>query len=809
MSTRLRALIVDDSKDDVALVVRELQRGDYDLSYEQVENAFDMRAALERDTWDVVISDYSMKRFGGLEALQLLQDSGLDLPFILVSATVGEDLAVAAMKAGAHDYVMKGNLARLGPAVQRELQEAQVRQARRQAEAALRESQAWYRSLVETSPDAIIVTDLKGELLMANQRAVELRGCERVEDLLGRVVFDFLVPKDRRRALDDARKIVETKGVRNLEYTMLKEDGSLLAVELSTSLITNAGGDSTAFIGVLRDVTERVRVQEEIRYLKEFNEGIVQTMAEGIVVQDARGILTYVNPAAAALLGYTPDELIGLPAMTITAPDQHHKLAAADERRLRGEADRYELDLVCKNNKRIPALISGSPRFDPDTGRFAGTIAVFTDITELKQAEEELRLRNRDLDLLNRVSRALSVIFDQDQLLLSILSEVRRVFDVAATSLWLIDPATGELVCREATGPHREAVRGWRLAPGEGIVGWVADHGESLIVPDTRIDPRHFERVALQVGLGVRSLLTVPLRARKDVIGALQVVHTEVDRFGPADLTLMEPLAATAAIAIENARLFAREEQRASELAYALEQQRELDHLKDQLIQNVSHELRTPLGLIQAYAQLLANGELGDLQPGQYEPVAVIARRTKMLAKIVEDLTAILETETHKSRRELVDLADLATRLLVDFRFAVEEAGLTLQVQVEPDLPPVYGDPTHLTQVLDNLLGNALKFTPTGGAVTVSLTRKDDSLALDVSDTGVGIPADQLERVFERFYQVDGSMSRRFGGAGLGLALVKEVVDAHGGSVELESEVGRGSTFRITLPYVADPGSQA
>lgn len=800
MGARLRVLIVGDSEDDVTLILRELRRSGYDPSYGQVDSAEGLRVALDRGTWDVIISDYDMESFCGLEPLRLVQDSGLDLPFILVSGTIGEHLAVAAMKAGAHDYVMKDNLARLGPAVRQELREAQARQARQEAEAALPEGQAWYRTLIETSPDAIIVTDLKGRLLMANQQAVELRGSERVEDLLGKIVFEYLIPRDRRRAFGNGRKIAATGGVRNLEYTMLKEDGTRLSVELSASVIKNPAGEPMAFIGVLRDITERVKAQEEIRYLKEFNEGILHNVAEGIVVQDSQGLLTYVNPAAASLLDYVPEELIGQPGTAITAPGQYHIVEAADERRQRGEADRYELELVRKNGERVRVLVSGSPRFDPRTGRFAGTIAVFTDITELKQAEEELRQRNRELDLLNRVSRAMSVILDEDQLLLTILSEVRRVFDVAATSLWLIDPATGELVCQEATGPQRETVRGWLLAPGEGIAGWVVQHGESLIVPDTRADPRHYEPVSQRVGLAVRSILTVPLRARQDVIGVIQVVDTELDRFSSSDLTLMEPLAATAAIAIENARLFAKEEQRAAELAFSLEQQRELDRFKDQLIQNVSHELRTPLGLIHTYAQLLENGELGDLQPAQHEPIAVIARRTKMLGKIVEDLTAILETETQKSHRELVDMADLVNKMLVDFNLAVAKAGLTLEVQVEPDLPPVFGNPTHLNQVLDNLLGNALKFTPAGGSISVSLAKEHNKLVLHVSDTGVGIPNDQLGRVFERFYQVDGSMSRRFGGAGLGLALVKEVVEAHGGKVDLDSQVGQGSTFTVTLP---------
>jgi signal transduction histidine kinase len=120
------------------------------------------------------------------------------------------------------------------------------------------------------------------------------------------------------------------------------------------------------------------------------------------------------------------------------------------------------------------------------------------------------------------------------------------------------------------------------------------------------------------------------------------------------------------------------------------------------------------------------------------------------------------------------------------------------------DPPPVLGDVTHLRRVLDNLLGNALKFTPAGGRITVRLRQEGQNLVLEVADTGLGIPEDQLERIFERFYQVDGSMSRRFGGAGLGLALVKEIAEAHGGSVSVHSQPGEGSTFRVTLPVRAD-----
>jgi len=184
------------------------------------------------------------------------------------------------------------------------------------------------------------------------------------------------------------------------------------------------------------------------------------------------------------------------------------------------------------------------------------------EIAERRQAEETLRQRNRDLALLNRANRAFSSTLDLDQVLSTVLEEARHMMDVVACSIWSVEPSSasqGEnrgLVCQQATGPQSEVVRGWRLAPGEGIAGWVARTGESVIVPDALDDERHFRGVDRQTGLPLRSILSAPLQVKDRVIGVLQVVDTEVDRFSAADLTLVEPLAASAASAIENARLY-------------------------------------------------------------------------------------------------------------------------------------------------------------------------------------------------------------------------------------------------------------
>ncbi len=250
------------------------------------------------------------------------------------------------------------------------------------------------------------------------------------------------------------------------------------------------------------------------------------------------------------------------------------------------------------------------------------------------------------------------------------------------------------------------------------------------------------------------------------------------------------------------ARKRAEEEVRrnATELAAAVARLQELDRLKNEFIQNASHELRTPLALIRGYAEMLLMGAMGGLSPEQHESIAIITRRARMLSDMVQDITIVLEVESSPLEPVAVDLSELAQAVMEDFQMPIEQAKLTLRAEIAPHLPPARGSITHLRRVLDNLLSNAIKFTPAGGRIDLRARQAGEQVVLEVSDTGIGIASDQLDRIFDRFYQIDGSTSRRYGGMGLGLALVKEIVERHRGSVMVTSQLGQGSTFTVTLP---------
>jgi signal transduction histidine kinase len=327
----------------------------------------------------------------------------------------------------------------------------------------------------------------------------------------------------------------------------------------------------------------------------------------------------------------------------------------------------------------------------------------------------------------------------------------------------------------------------------------VATSGKRMVVPDASNHPLYEDYPWNGAIAGL------PLRRGDKVIGVMNLAfQDQPHEFDENELRVLELLADQAAVGLLNAQQYAEEQHRAEELAIALAQREELVRLKSEFIQNVSHELRTPLTIVRGYVELLEKGELGALGPEQQDAMTIITRRIHMLHRMIEDLTTILEAEARTAPHKPVELNELIQRTVDDFQDTTHQAGLALLLDVPSDKMWLMGDPVHLSRLLDNLVGNAIKFTPAGGSITVRLRREDSTAILEVADTGVGIPGEKLDRVFDRFYQVDGSTTRRYGGTGLGLALVKEIAISHGGQVSVDSTIGKGSTFRVHLPLNAE-----
>ncbi len=266
MGEPLRVLLIEDSEDDALLLIRELQKGGYDPIYERVETIEIIRSALREKRWDVILCDYKLPTFNGLAVIEMFKDTGLDIPLIIVSGAIGEETAVEAMKAGANDYIMKDNLYRLIPAIERELIEAGERRVRRLAEKQLKESNERFIALFDRSHDAVYIVDLEGAFVDANQAALNMLGYERADiDRLS--IASLLSEDDLSRGLKDFNEILQTGFQKELcEYKLKRKDGSYVTVETKASIIHH-NGQPHSVLGIGRDITERKQAEEALKTL--------------------------------------------------------------------------------------------------------------------------------------------------------------------------------------------------------------------------------------------------------------------------------------------------------------------------------------------------------------------------------------------------------------------------------------------------------------------------------------------------------------------------------------------------------------
>ncbi len=384
MSESLRVLLVEDSVTDAKLIIRELQRASASSHTERVENALAMRAALEAGTWDAIISDWSMPTFSGLEALAVMKDLGLDLPFILVSGTVGEESAVEAMRAGAHDYVLKGKLARLVPALEREVREARRRADQRRAEETLRMHEARFRAVIEHSQDGIMMTSREGKVLYMSPAAKRILAVADSDF----DIFAFIHPDDRARVAEFRARFVERPGAtETLENRALLPDGSIRWLEIRGTNLLHVPA-LEALVSNVRDVTESKKILDalhasEARFARLSASGII-----GIATADVFGNVHEANDAYLDMLGYTREEaLSGIVRWGETTPPEWRE---ADERAFaqleaHGVARPWEKELFRKDGTRLPILIGVAMLDGPNC------IAFVADLTAQKQAEAALR----------------------------------------------------------------------------------------------------------------------------------------------------------------------------------------------------------------------------------------------------------------------------------------------------------------------------------------------------------------------------------------------------------------------------------
>jgi signal transduction histidine kinase len=395
------------------------------------------------------------------------------------------------------------------------------------------------------------------------------------------------------------------------------------------------------------------------------------------------------------------------------------------------------------------------------------------------------------LERLLEVVRGLTTAPDLQTFLQTIISEATELTNSELSSILEYDETTEELRFLAMQWFERDLLRPMGVPLEGSAAGWVYRKGQPLIIQDVLADQRHFKVVDRMTNHETQSLVAVPLMVRGEVVGVLEALNKKDDaHYTEEDLTILETLGALAAQAMQNVDLTRKV--RASKVQLA-----ELERLKTDFIAITSHELRTPIGLILGHATFLRE-QAGDQFSEQLD---TIVRNATRLKEIVENLSDVDNYESGSARvkGDRVSMAKIVEEVVSLFRPEAEQKNINLRVEMN-DLPYyLHADQVKITIALSNILKNAIQYTEAGGTVTVRVEEESSYIKVSVTDNGIGIPARELPRIFERFYQVETHLTRRYGGMGLGLSVAKAMIELHGGRIWAESQ-GRGSKFTFLLP---------
>jgi PAS domain S-box-containing protein len=633
-------------------------------------------------------------------------------------------------------------------------------------------------AIVASSDDAILSKDLNGVVRSFNAAAERLFGYT-AEEMIGRPIT-VLIPADRQaEETEILARLRRGERIDHFETVRISRDGRLLDISLSVSPIRDESGTIVGAAKIARDITEQKRAAAALAAQREWYRVTLASIGDAVIASDPEGRVTFMNDVAKRLTAWNPADAVGKPlgeVFRIINEETRAPVENPAEKVLHSGVTvvlASHTVLIGRDGREWPIADSAAPILD-DAGRILGVVLVFHDVTEQQRAHAALAAQR------GRFETTLASIGD----------------GVIATDV------AGHIEFMNAVA---EQLTGWRL---EEVRGRPCNDVFRIIDESTRQPaPNPVSQVLTQgdvVGLSNDTLLIAadgteraiddsgaPIREAGGRLAGVVLVFRDVSERRRIE-------AERQAAARERERLLTAERQARLESEQA-------NRVKDDFVAMLSHELRTPLSAILGWTQILQAKSPGE--ETLHHGLEVIERNTRAQSQLISDLLDISRIGSGKLVLDVqtVDLGEVLADSLETVRYSADDKGVALRSRTEP-VNPIVGDAARLGQVMWNLLTNAIKFTPRGGRVDVQLRQAGSTAELTVRDTGVGIRAEDLPRVFERFRQGGGATTGRHGGLGLGLSITKHLVELHGGSVRAASEgEGKGVVFTVELPLLAHP----
>jgi hypothetical protein len=603
----------------------------------------------------------------------------------------------------------------------------------------LAESEKRYRDFIEHAGDAIIVANSRNKILSVNKQARLLTGFSK--DELLRMNVSQLFPDGKGEKSVEAFKACYKLGMSSVQDALLmRKDGEQVFVDINYSLISLAG--EHVIMGIFRDISERKKAEEELLNLKNFTQEIVEKSPLGILRLDSDLRLIYENPAARHIMGVSEGEESTAIGKDIREVPSVVETGASWEfsKLLAGQEIGFEGPFKSIYEREAFIRMHGVPLYRE--GAFEGAILLVEDITERKRMEEALESEHKQImSVFEGIDEAVYVVDPQTYEILFINKPIRDSF--------------GDVVGKTCYKSFQNESAPCSFCTNDKIFG--KNLGNTYIWElQNQINKRWYKCIDKAIkwpdGRWVRYEMAIDI--------------TEMKR------------------SQEN-------------LWRAYEKLKSLDEMKSNLIARVSHELRTPITIAKGAIEIaMDEREAEKRRQLLYMAVDAMSRENR----IVGDLISFAEMEKGegKVRIERVNLRSIIGLTVHEMKRSAEKKGITINAAVKN--LNVRADYNAIRHVMRNLLENAIKFNEDGTEISIETEQKDGMVEICVRDTGIGIPKDERDKIFEPFYQVDSSLTRKYGGTGMGLAIVKEIVEAHGGKITVESKVGKGSRFCFTLP---------
>ncbi len=754
MPRKLSLLLVEDNIDDASLITRLIEKEGYLLSYLRIDNAEDMNKALTDNSWDIIISDYAMPGFSGEDALAIYNEANLDIPFILVSGTVGEETAVRLLKSGAHDYIMKDKLSLIVPSISRELEEYKIREERKKAILELNASERRFRELMENMNLIAIILDRNGNIVFCNNFLLNLTGWNH-DEIINRDWFEIFIPSDLKiKDVIYSQLPVESTPV-YYENEILTKAGKKRIISWSNTILHNPSGGIFGIASIGQDITDKIHFEKQLEASEKLYKSLVETSPDSICMLNMEGMIIFCNQRKADTFGYSSaDDLIGTSTYNLISPEYHSNITEIKKQLLtNGSIKSVELKFVRKDGSVFWGELRSTLIFD-NQNQPSAVINVVTDIDDRKKMQEawfesETRFRTA---------------FENAPIgmeLISLTGEILRVNKAFCELTGYTNDELEKMNFRDITHPDD-------LLSNENVVQEL----KNGTIDVTSFEKRYIRKDSSIIWVFVSATL---FRNTQDIP---QYFIAQVE-----DIT--------------------RRKKAEEDMLLAKNIAEESNRLKSALLVNMSHELRTPMNGVLGFAELIM---AADIPQEVKEMVEFISRSGKRLMKTLDSIMTLaqLESGTKPILEKVaeVNISKELTRLTSTYESAIADKNLSLQTDIQNDVY-INTEIRLLTYALSKIIDNAVKFTH-AGSITITLQaiyqNAEPWISIAVADTGIGIPHDHLKTIFHEFRQVSEGYGRKYEGSGLGLSITKRIVNIFKGKILVQSTEKLGSTFTILLP---------